>query len=35
MGTAGGIVLMILGAWLISQAIGGNIAGRLRAVAAA
>ncbi len=32
---AAGIVLMILGAWLVAQALGGNLAGRLRVLAAA
>ncbi len=32
---AAGIVLIILGAWLIAQALGGNLAGRLRAAGTA
>ncbi len=32
---AAGIVLIIIGAWLVAQALGGNLAGRLRSIAAA
>lgn len=32
--SASGLVLLILGAWLVAQALGGNLTGRLRAAAA-
>jgi hypothetical protein len=32
--TASGIVLVVLGVWLVTQALGGNLTGRIRGLAA-